>query len=124
VGWVSDDGFHEGYLVALWKNHLDTNPGWREVPYAELYAERREGERHPREGLVDILQVACDCGWRSPRIWAPPGTEWGPYSVGAPEWFEADALALWKEHVELEVRRGDRFRYDPLSPAVFTRRVA
>jgi hypothetical protein len=61
------------------------------------------------------VQIGCDCGWRSPLLRAPHGTEWRPCHVELPkheqedghrDWvlrepwpcFERSARKVWAEH--------------------------
>jgi hypothetical protein len=93
MGWINDDApHHEGYLVGLREDD------WR---YIEL------GTNDP-EQAVKVVQVGCDCGWRSPRLDAPNGTKFWPSIVVAPENFEDFALSLWKEHIETEAQRAKK----------------
>ena len=102
MGWVCEaDGHHEGFFVAV----VPVN-GWQ---FREL--------THP--GDVDqpirIVQVACGCGWRSARFYAPPGSRWYPSIVEIPRFpptpmfprgqehpIEDAAIALWKIHTLIE----------------------
>jgi hypothetical protein len=54
---------------------------------------------------VAIVQIACDCGWRSARYRPPAGTTWSPTIVELPggavaNRFEEQARALWRAHVD------------------------
>lgn len=99
MGWVCCDlpgdlGYeHEGYLVGVIRDGF----GWR-----DLRAE--DG----RVAYLSHVQVACDCGWRSPRMATPLGTGWAPCSVttheilyaGLADAFEDAAHDMWAAHVE------------------------
>jgi hypothetical protein len=94
MGWCCEDGTHEGYLVGL-------------VPDEEhgLFAGHVQGRWRELSGRDEIratlkhVKVACSCGWRSPLLWAPSGTEFAPSSVFAPEAFEDQCAQLWQRHV-------------------------
>lgn len=91
MGWISDHPEHEGYLVGVEQTR---NGLFRELGYP---ADVGRAERP-----LALVQVACDCGWRSPRLPALPGTRWAPCTVSAPASLESAAIALWREHVEHE----------------------
>jgi hypothetical protein len=96
MGWFNDNApGHEGYLIA---NIVEDGRFVKvdEAVYWKLTV-------MPRRGLhVSIVQVECECGWRSPRLRAPMHTTWAPCIVliGTTfrEDFEAFAEALWTEH--------------------------
>jgi hypothetical protein len=97
MGWSTESAPGcEGYLVAI-----EPVPGheWR---YREL---THADDGHRGEVRLTRVQVGCECGWRSPRIDAPIGTNWYPSSVEAPAWFEEDARKRWHEHIDLETSR-------------------
>lgn len=109
MGWINEDApEHEGYLVAVVREEERTADGlhvmrsrWRELSglvHDEETARRYDGAR------INVVQVACDCGWRSMRMQAPNGTTWRPHCVGLPrddeEAFEEGlAHELWSAHV-------------------------
>ncbi|NDD30629.1 MAG: hypothetical protein EB084_20405 [Proteobacteria bacterium] len=70
---------------------------WRELGYP----------RDDRAQSVRSLQVACTCGWRSPRLEAPPRTRYEPFTVELERDEDREKLAdLWEAHVrELVPRR-------------------
>lgn len=104
MGWCSDDGTHEGYLVGLvpdeergaFLGHVQGR--WREL-----------GSRDVDPGPIQLqyVRVGCSCGWRSPLIWAPAGCEFAPSTVAAPEWFEDACTQLWTRHVAAAGRAPD-----------------
>jgi len=85
MGWMSEQGC-EGYPVAL---ERDSKGRWRELTVGD------EGRRRN----LTAVQIACECGWRSPRLPAPLGSEWFPYACFLPEEFEQRALDIWREHL-------------------------
>jgi hypothetical protein len=95
MGWCSEDGTHEGYLVGLvpdeehgtFVGHVQGR--WRELG----------GRDEEIKTALKHVKAACSCGWRSPLLWAPSGTEFAPCSVFAPEWFEDACAQLWQRHV-------------------------
>jgi len=96
MGWLIVDGSAErceGYVVGLVKD----DGGWR-------LRELRDTEPIAR---VDQVQIACDCGWRSPVFTAPVGTDYFPSctTLGGGEDSEAAAYAIWREHVERDGRK-------------------
>ncbi|HKY40716.1 MAG TPA: hypothetical protein VJN18_32500 [Polyangiaceae bacterium] len=105
MGWCSNDHpEHEGYLIGLVK----PKDGWR-------YRDLNEGD-----GQVDrvaYVQVGCDCGWRSPRIYAPVGTKFIPSVVLAEPAFDDLAVELWKEHVAATAARVG-FKFWPSADAI------
>lgn len=101
MGWFFGDlPGHEGYVVGL---VAELRPGgftaWMELAYP--------AEHLPRELPVDVIQVGCECGWRSRRFRAPAGTTWSPHIVvlGNDE-VESEACRLWQRHIEEEQSRG------------------
>lgn len=94
MGWCCEDGTHEGYLVGLvpdeahgvFVGHIQGR--WREL-----------SGRDEITTSVEFVQVACSCGWRSPLLRAPDGTQFMPSSVMAPKAFEDDCAQLWDLHV-------------------------
>lgn len=93
MGWLLDAAPRcEGYLVAV-----DKADGlWEEITYQKMrpIVKKTPGVRY----RVNTVQVACDCGWRSPRIAAPGGTEWSPYIVTTTKLFEERARDIWLRH--------------------------
>ena len=94
MGWFNEDVDpelrHEGHAVALVQED-----GWR---WRELGVDDR--------GHHDItwMQVACTCGWRSPRMLAPVGTTWWrsidlPAFLDDPYHWEDIAETFWAEHM-------------------------
>ena len=112
MGWQSDDGIHEGYVVAIEREMVTNEHGytvptgaWRDVEGARALM-LEDGKWVPtRRVKVDHVQVACECGWRSQRLLAPLGTEWIPNLVllgepGGGEQNDDAAYAIWRRHVE------------------------
>lgn len=96
MGWQSEDGSHEGYLVGLvpdeeqglFAGHV---PGrWRELSGRDLV-----------ETPLRHVKVACSCGWRSPLLWAPNGTRFVPSMVVASEIWRDACQRLWTRHVQV-----------------------
>lgn len=85
MGWCDDSGTHEGYIVGLVRDGYR----WRELTSAD------------DADIADLkmLQIGCDCGWRSPRIAAPHLTNYMPCIVLTSPEFEELAHRLWHEHV-------------------------
>lgn len=96
MGWFSSDHpGHEGYLVAFVAKRSDSGLV-RELGYPE------DDEPIPT-GRIDFVAVGCECGWRSPRLAAPPRTEWFPHCVElSDERAENGARLIWWEHVHSE----------------------
>lgn len=101
MGWcheVDAEGRHEGYLVGLVK----CDDGWR---LRELGPD--DAPRTP----LQIVQVACDCGWRSSRLLAPFGyAQFSPCVVLRDtidretfDRWENQCRELWDAHVRAEV---------------------
>ncbi|WP_437804525.1 hypothetical protein [Sorangium sp. So ce693] len=87
MGWTHDEHpGHEGYLVAT---EREANGTWHEVRYPD-------DQKRP----VSSLLVACDCGWRSPRLVAPMGSMWFPFIVEIPERYRERAHELWRRHFD------------------------
>lgn len=107
MGWFRDEApGHEGYLIAVVRVTAENADGivlrsW----YRELTGLVRDAEaqRMYDGARISIVQVACECGWRSMRLQAPAGTTWRPLSVRLPaydeEAFEDFAAGLWSAHV-------------------------
>lgn len=107
MGWLNydifPDGRHEGYFVGLLPamNADNSKSDWR---FRELSSAAGD-DPGATDWPLRSVQVGCECGWRSPRLEAPVGTVWVPFSVFAPEWFEDEARVYWREHVKLEAER-------------------
>ncbi|MBV8979289.1 MAG: hypothetical protein JO086_00135 [Acidimicrobiia bacterium] len=89
MGWFSSDHpGHEGYVVGLVPR---SEWAWRELTTGD------DGE-HP----LRMIAVGCDCGWRSPRLYAPPGTRWSPYIVDLPTKTDDERAyrIWWHGHIE------------------------
>ena len=88
MGWLVDDEHiddHEGYLVGVIKDDWS----WREL-----------GPNDTGTHKLQWVQIACSCGWRSQRLWAPIGAEWSPCCVFLDSDAEYDAFrSVWEsEH--------------------------
>lgn len=100
MGWCSEDGRHEGRLVAFVR---DTNDSGSQY-FRELAAGGWLGCGEA-EQAVRVVQAVCSCGWRSPRIFAPLGTVWIPSDLVClptglfAERFEHAAQDYWAAHV-------------------------
>lgn len=131
MGWFDSDApGHEGYLVALVREE-GAGREWRDLrvhPADEAGMRKHDGCR------IEVVQVACDCGWRSPRIHAPLGTTWRPCMVvlpagaGVEAEFERFALELWQAHMReafaIEARDGVALcRRDPQGRYYFAERA-
>lgn len=114
MGWVCEaDGRHEGYFVALVPI---VGTGYR---FRELDATTEGGPRPIR-----FVQVACECGWRSPRLFAPVGSTWSSNHVEIPQDsppspmrpqgvdhpIENAAIAMWQAHTR-EIPPGPGGKY-------------
>jgi hypothetical protein len=94
------DHFHEGYVIGL----VEESHGL----YRELTL-RHDGDRHASGPPIPLqwVCVGCECGWRSPRLFAPSGTEWTPCHVWLAHdrddaviaGFEEGARKIWREHI-------------------------
>lgn len=70
------------------------NAYWHELQYPD----GRGGEVPPL--LVLCVQVACECGWRSPRIRAPRGVVWSPWNVTIASPLQEEQMReLWRSHL-------------------------
>jgi hypothetical protein len=113
MGWCSEEHpEHEGYLIGL-------------VPISDDSRTLREVSYHV-DGAVDSIKlqyvcVGCECGWRSPRMFAPSGTEWSPAMVwlayGSSDevvaGYEESARKVWRAHVDDVAKNGKpRLRVD------------
>lgn len=100
MGWQCESGEHEGYVVGL--EQSPNGYRWHELNSADD-AKRVDGDpvRHHAGLPVTHIQVACDCGWRSPRLVAPLRACWFPSFVdGLNESQDERARQIWKLHVE------------------------
>lgn len=97
MGWVNENApRHEGYLLAV-------RAGTNELGSVTF---RQLDDDDAKDGPVQvrIVQIGCDCGWRSQRLRAPQGTTWDGIVLipcGAQEaesTFEARCRELWREH--------------------------
>lgn len=103
MGWFNDQApRHEGYLVGL--RTITTEGG--SVGFRALESEDDDGRQ---ELPLRIVQVGCDCGWRSQRLRAPFGTMWSGLVVLPRAEQERETAAgsipfeivcrdLWREH--------------------------
>ena len=100
MGWCNPevDG-HEGYVVGLVDESVGHRQRWRELNY--------DHDKKPVSIGIQMLQAACECGWRSRMFHAPivRPPKWYPYTISVDEQTEDGALILWNEHVEQERRR-------------------
>lgn len=94
MGWfIGDVTGHEGYIVGVVEEH----GRWRELMLGD-------GDQPVR-----TMQVGCDCGWRSPRMMAPPRAEYWPSVVHLRDDRVEDVCReLWREHVRAAC--SDRWR--------------
>jgi hypothetical protein len=122
MGWFNDEfPGHEGYIVGLvpvdleaaraagaldlggeeWRQYLDRHG--RPVCWRELSSKGAAGEPDKHQ-TVRVIQVGCDCGWRSQHFYAPSGTRFAPSIVLLPregaEGLEDHALRVWRRHCE------------------------
>lgn len=91
MGWISDAApTHKGFLVGLVRLR------------------------------IAHVHVECECGWRSPPLHAPLGTEWSPFKVKLPRHetedydglqarppFELRCRQLWQDHVTYMLAHDD-----------------
>lgn len=86
---VSDSQGHRGGFVALVEDG-EAADGFRQLAV-------------DFDRAVSVLQVRCDCGWRSSRFNAPPGTRWVLSGVAIAPLYLKDATAfldrLWRWHL-------------------------
>lgn len=90
MGWCHESGMHEGFIVGV-------EPEPRGYRWREVGSQLVEP---PATRPVSYVQVACECGWRSARILAPPGTEWSPNIVmlrESEQGFEEACWQIWKD---------------------------
>ncbi len=102
MGWVCETNpAHEGYPVAL----VAEDRGGGYVRFRELGYP--DAETRPR---VYFFQVACECGWRSRRFYAPLTAVYAPHRLElGDETAEAEATEIWREHVK-DAERHDHGR--------------
>lgn len=102
MGYQDEDRhgrFHEGYVIGLLEEEQGSGL-FRELTL------RHDGERRDAVQLNWVC-VGCDCGWRSPRVFAPRGTEWTPCHVWLAHGqddaivagYEETARIIWRAHV-------------------------
>lgn len=115
MGWVCENNpAHEGYPVALVAEDRDGSGyvRFRELGYPDA-------ETHPR---VYFFQIACECGWRSRRFYAPLTAVYAPHSLdlGSNE-VASEAIGIWLRHVKDadhhdDQRRTGKARLMPAQP--------
>lgn len=98
-----DDRGHEGYAIGLVHDPDGTiysdRISYRQVNDGDVIA--------PFRTDVTYVQVACDCGWRSPVMSAPYGTEWAPRCVFfptsalGPAWDDVIADIWRRQHIDV-----------------------
>lgn len=116
MGWISDAApAHEGFLVGLVRDSEKVG-GFRELRYPD--------ESHGGKQRIAHVHVECECGWRSPPLHAPLGTEWSPFTVKLPRHetedyergsfglqarppFEPRCRQLWQDHVTYMLAHDD-----------------
>lgn len=97
MGWHCEiDPAHEGYPVAL---VAEDPEGRGYVRFVEL---GYYGDPRPVDlARVHVFQVACECGWRSRRFYAPLTASYSPHSLDlGDEKAEDEARAIWLRHVK------------------------
>lgn len=141
MGWFVDGALgHEGYVVGIvpagylpdFKRVRGGRfeclaPGcgarWQEELAARFHQESEHRPSHHWRELsgdeperpVFFFQVACECGWRSPRMHAPMAARWTPSIVllGS-DLIEEAAAELWRRHANEmaseQLRRGTLLR--------------
>ena len=96
MGWFFDRADltrHEGYAIGLVREPIGI--------FRALSVETDRGR--DRTAPLEYVQVGCDCGWRSPYLYAPSGTTWFPSVVHFGEHnlrAEERARLIWRAHVE------------------------
>jgi hypothetical protein len=98
-----DDRHHEGYAIGLVRDDdgdIYSDSGtFRPVYDGDVIAGFRT--------TVCWIQVACDCGWRSRVLCAPPLTEWAPNclffpsSALGPAWEDVVADIWHHQHIDI-----------------------
>lgn len=113
MGWVSDrEEFPscEGYVVGIVdagfprerEGPCSALPRWQSPelwPFREIDARDGQGQI----ANVNLVRVACTCGWRSRVLRVHKGEYWPSYTEISPEQ-EDRARVLWKEHLRTQVR--------------------
>jgi hypothetical protein len=102
MGWQHEEHgtAHEGYLIGLVEEERGSG----------LFRELTRRHDGNIDGAIPLryVCVGCDCGWRSPRMFAPSGTEWTPCSVwlahgrgddSIADGYEESARKIWAAHV-------------------------
>jgi predicted HAD superfamily Cof-like phosphohydrolase len=91
MGWLNFDApEHEGYLVA---------------PVDDGRGRTRELGLDDPDQPIAVVQVGCDCGWRSQRIHAPFSTRFAPSTVLTTDDFEERARGIWHAHLDPFIER-------------------
>lgn len=102
MGWIDEDPKHEGFLIALVPTQ-DLS-GWIDLSVGPPDAE------HELVLELQMFAVGCECGWRSRRFHAPPGTRYMSHIVVmTAQDVEDEARELWRRHVKTEL--GLRLRH-------------
>lgn len=95
MGWMSDDGRHEGFTVALVERDGVT-------PGSQLYRELQYPGDDVARDDVAVVQAGCECGWRSRYLRLP--ARWTPCSALLEcESDERTIYVLWAAHVTEEL---------------------
>ncbi len=108
MGWINESApQHEGYFVGLVPadNPDGTKSDWR---FRELSS--AAGDTSQMRPVH--VQMACSCGWRSPRLAPPMECRYVPSTVLVPDWFEEYGRRLWHEHIKSEPARAARQQED------------
>jgi hypothetical protein len=115
MGWFNDQApRHGGYIIGV--RAITTEGG--SIRFRALGAQDDDGRR---ELPLRIVQVGCDCGWRSQRLRAPYGTtssalvvfrggEQERETVVERKPFETVCRELWREHALSATDSGARWR--------------
>lgn len=102
MGWFNDFApRHEGYLIGVVSGQNERGS----IAFRELGADDSD------KSALRIVQVGCDCGWRSQRLRAPYGTAYHGFVMLPPHEcdgydekllgrkpFETVCRELWREH--------------------------
>jgi hypothetical protein len=59
---------------------------------------------------VSVMQAGCSCGWRSPFWELARALDWTPCTLLTNEHQGGKVDRLWRQHVELELQRGEQLR--------------